>query len=63
MFRLYVKLPEQSRFAPVDWSRGVQVINLIHASLFTAKEVETLRASDLAHPDNAGMQWKFKKVS
>ena len=62
-FRLYVKFPGQKRFSPVDWSRGVQVVNLIHASLFTSDEVETLKRVDLVHPDNASMEWKFKRVA
>jgi len=62
MYRLYVKFPEDKRFAPVDWSRGVQVINLIYASLFTAEEKERLTNVDLAHPDNAHLTWEFRKV-
>ena len=63
MYRLYIKLPEQTRYSPVDWNAGLQVINLIFASIFTSEEVETLKRVDLAHPDNAHIQWEFRPVT
>jgi len=62
-YRLYVKFPEDKRFAPVDWNRGTQVVNLIYASLFSSEEKERLTTGDLAHPDNAHITWEFRKVS
>ena len=62
MYRLYVKFQDQKRFAPVDWNNGVQVVNLIYASMFTPQEVETLKSVDLAHPDNSHMKWEFRQV-
>ena len=64
-YRLYVKFPEDKRFAPVAWgaNRWVQVVNLIYASLFTSEEKEYLTTGDLAHPDNAHITWEFRKVS
>ena len=62
IFRLYIKFPGDTRYSPVDWNRGVQVINLIHATLFTRKERDTLESVDLAHPDNQGFEWKFRRV-
>lgn len=61
-YRLYVKFPEQKRFRPVDWANGVQVSNLIHASLFTPEERATLERIDLAHKDNQAFGWEFRPV-
>jgi len=38
MYRLYIKLPTDKRFKPVDWNAGTQVGNLIYATLFTEAE-------------------------
>jgi len=62
-YRLYVKFPGDKRFAPVDWNRGTQVVNLIYASLFSGEEKERLTTGDLAHPDNSQLTWEFRKVS
>jgi len=62
MFRLYAKLPTDTRFKPVDWSSGTQVTNLIYATLFTREEKTTLEAGSLAHPDNASIRFEFRPV-
>ena len=56
MFRLYAKMEGQKRFQAVDWKNGVQVGNLIHATIFTAEEVQKLMTVDLVHPDNSHIQ-------
>lgn len=61
-FRLYIKYPRDSRFRPVDWNHGMQVSNLIHATLFTREERDRLEAVDLLHPGNQGFEWKFRRV-
>ena len=48
MYRLYAKLDGDKTY--------------IHASLFTKVEKETLERVDLAHPDNAGISFEFRKV-
>ena len=62
MYRLYVKFQDQKRFAPVDWNNGVQVVNLIYASMFTPQEVERVKRVYLAHSDNSHMKWEFRQV-
>tara|TARA_Y100001973_G_C5155050_1_gene310241 strand:+ start:684 stop:902 length:219 start_codon:yes stop_codon:yes gene_type:complete len=44
MFRLYAKLPNAKRFAPMDYGRGVTVGNLIYATLFSQAEADKLMA-------------------
>jgi len=56
---LYVKHPGQGRFAPVDWKEGVQVVNRIHASMFTEEEKPLIEA-DMAHPQNAATRWEWR---
>ena len=62
-WRLYVKWPGQDRFRPVDWKKGTQVMNLIHATLFNDIEASQVKA-DLRQMqnENEGMEWKFAKV-
>lgn len=62
MYFLYAKTPGQSRFRPVDWRKGAQVFNIIHASMFTEEQMRTLQSVDLAHPDNAHITFEFRKV-
>jgi len=62
MFRLYAKMDGQKRFQAVDWNNGVQVNNLIYASIFTAEEVEILKSKDLAHPANAHIKFEIREV-
>ena len=60
-FRLYVKFPDQTRFAPIDYKRGCTVVNLIHASIFSADERAAVER-DLALPENEGIRWEWRKV-
>ena len=62
MYFLYAKYPGQERFLPMDWRKGRQVINLIHATMFTEEQTRTLQSVDLAHPDNAHITFEFRKV-
>jgi hypothetical protein len=61
MFRLYAKYPGQKRFQPIDWSRGIQVVNLIYATLFTESEMIKVQKS-LDLPENHHVSFKFRKV-
>jgi hypothetical protein len=63
MFRLYVRWPKQKQFKPVDWRKGLQVGNLIYATVFTPEErakveqeLQTLQA------ENAGMVWEWRTL-
>jgi len=62
MYFLYVKFKGQTQFRPMNWSKGTQVINLMHASMFTPEEVRTLKTVDL--PANAELfeEYEFRKV-
>jgi len=46
----------------MNWSKGTQVINLMHATMFTPEEVRTLKTVDL--PANAELfeAYEFRKV-
>tara|TARA_R110000824_G_scaffold360351_1_gene548090 strand:- start:1169 stop:1378 length:210 start_codon:yes stop_codon:yes gene_type:complete len=61
-FRLYVKVPGERQFKPMDWSTGSQVGNLIRASIFTAQEVEQLKAVDLAQRELVHLTFEFRPV-
>jgi len=63
MYRLYIKLPTDKRFKPVDWNAGTQVGNLIYATLFTEAERDRLLAGDLADPANAHLTFEFRSVN
>ncbi len=59
MYRLYAKLPNAKRFAPMDYNRGVTVGNLIYATLFSQAEADKLRA-ELADIEVINPGWKFQ---
>jgi len=59
--RLYVKWPQDTRYSPVDWKSGAQVVNLIYATLFSNEEMEMVKADLGSRTDNE-FQYKFKKV-
>ena len=61
-FRLYVKVPGQRQFKPMDWSTGSVVGNLIHATIFTAQEAENLKAGYLAQRELVHLTFEFRPV-
>lgn len=61
LYRLYAKFPGDGRYSPVDWARGVQVINLIHATLFPEEEKDKVQ-KDLDLPENAAIDFKWRRV-
>ena len=64
MYRLYVKWPKQKTFRPVNWREGVQVRNLIHATLFTAEESVKLTDELISNAGmNPGMEWELRPCS
>ena len=61
LHRLYAKLPGDGRYSPVDWARGVQVINLIHATLFSEPEKDKVQKY-LDLPENAAIDFEWRRV-
>lgn len=58
---LYVKWPGQKKFSPVDWREGKQVVNLIHATMFSENEMKEVDAElTKLKKDNKGMDWEFR---
>ena len=57
---LYVKSKEDKRFMPVHWKTGVTVGRRIFASMFTTEEKVKVE-EDLARPENAGLEWEWRK--
>ncbi len=43
MYRLYAKAKDQKRYKAMDYNGGVQVNNLIYATLFTDDKLESLK--------------------
>ena len=39
-YRIYAKLPGQNKFSPMDWGKGVQVTNLIYATLIPEQNLD-----------------------
>lgn len=64
MWRLYTRWPNQRKFRPVNWRDGVQVGNLIYATLFNARDMETVQ-NDLmtCRERNPGMAWQWREVA
>lgn len=48
------------RFGAVNWRSGSIGVLRVHASHFTDAERASLEANDLAHPNNAWMEWEFR---
>ncbi len=62
-YRLYAKLPGQKRFKPMDYYKGLQVTNLIYATLFTEEEAADLEAElDELEGYNPGWKFEIRKV-
>lgn len=61
-YRLYAKFPGQTRFAPVNWREGKQVVNLIYASLFLENEIEDLRR-ELSLPENTHITFRIQRAN
>ena len=56
---LYVK-EDNGRFRPVDWKNGTTVRLRFYASMFTLEE-KPLVESDLAQPENAHLEWEWRR--
>ena len=54
-YRLYGKHGNEKRFKPMDYNSGVQVVNLIHATLFTQEEKDSLKGIHAINPE-----WTFE---
>ena len=54
-YRLYGKYGSEKRFKPMDYNKGIQVVNLIHATLFTEEEKKSLDGIDKINPE-----WTFE---
>ena len=69
-FRLYAKRHGAKRFSPVDWQSGKQVVNLIHATIFTAEE-RAVAERELQESDERSRQydspgpirWEFRPAN
>ena len=59
-YRVYAKFQGQKKFLPLDLSTGLQVINLIHATLIPAENLDKLKE---AISDNKDVQFKIIKVN
>ena len=59
MYMLYGKTEQDKRFSPMDYNRGVQVVNLIHAKLFTEDEKQKLE-SMLPDLMKINPEWTFE---
>jgi hypothetical protein len=44
-YRIYAKLPGQSKFSAMDWGKGVQVSNLIYATLIPEQNLERAKTA------------------
>lgn len=61
MHRLYVRWPGQKRYQPVNWRKGLQVSNLIYATLFTDDEMGRIETELHTTSDhNVGMEWQWR---
>jgi hypothetical protein len=62
-YRIYSKMDDQKKFSPVDWAEGVQVVNLIHATIvpegFFKKAKEVLSESVKM---NKGMTFQLREI-
>lgn len=58
-YRLYAKFPGSKRFQPMDYERGVPVVNLIYATLWYGDKPDI----DQMHKMNPGVQFKYKKIT
>ena len=63
MYIVYGKKKSESRFKAMDMENGVQVGNLIYASLFdlSADEMDKMIAS--LHEDNPDWDFKYRKTN
>jgi hypothetical protein len=62
-YRIYSKMLNQKRFSPVDWAEGIQVVNLIHATIvpedFFNKAIDVLAKSALM---NKGITFQLREI-
>lgn len=59
-WRLYGRLADQKQFKPIDWSKGMQVTNLIYASIFTDAEKSNIERVDI--PANPEWNFEFRTI-
>jgi hypothetical protein len=59
-WRLYGKHGNEKQFKPIDWKNGVQVGNLIYASIFSDAEKEKIEKIDI--PANPEWRFEFRKI-
>jgi len=59
-YRLYGKFTGEKRFRPMDYNKGIQVSNLIHATLFTPEEMDSLKGIHALNPE---WIFEFRAVS
>jgi hypothetical protein len=61
-YRIYAKLPGQNKFSPMDWGKGVQVINLIHATLIPAHNLDRAKVA-IQKVDYPGIKLEIRDVN
>jgi len=59
-YRLYAKFQGQKKFLPLDLSTGLQVFNLIHATLIPYENLGKVQEIICQNKD---VQFKIKKVN
>jgi len=61
-YRIYAKLPGQKKFSPMDWSKGVQVTNLIYATLVPAHNLERAKVA-ITKVDYPGIKLEIRDIN
>lgn len=62
-YRIYSKNIGQNRFCPVDWIEGVQVVNLIYATIITSEFLEKAKhVLSESVKMNEGMVFQLREI-
>lgn len=62
-YRIYAKKNNQIRFKPVDWEEGVQVDNLIRATIIDERFLQkAINAIDKSVEMNDGLVFQIREV-